>query len=96
MKKVNPLVYTKGVIGLLLLVVWSIVAVTGFIMWMAPHGQGTGSQSFLLNMSRHDWGELHFWFAVTAVVVTIVHIVVDWKPFVSSLKHIFKAHELIH
>jgi len=33
----------------------------------------------LLGWGRHDWGDLHFWLAVSLVVVIVVHIVLHWS-----------------
>jgi hypothetical protein len=93
MSRISPLVYTKGIIGVLLLIAWSCVLTTGIIMWAAPHGQGRGSEPFLLDLSRRDWGELHLYLALIAVGITIIHVIVDWKPFVSHLRHIVNAHK---
>lgn len=93
MSRRNPLVYTKGIIGILLLTVWSAVLGTGIIMWLAPHGQGRGSEPVLFSLTRHDWGDLHLYLALTAVVITIVHVVIDWKPFVNCVKHVVITHQ---
>ena len=93
MSRINPLVYTKGVIGILLLTVWTFVLTTGIIMWLAPHGQGRGSDPYLFGLTRHDWGELHLYLALTAVIITIVHVVIDWRLFVNCVKHVVKTHQ---
>lgn len=93
MSRRNPLVYTKGVIGILLLTVWSAVLGTGIVMWLAPRGQGRGSEPVLLSLTRHDWGDLHLYLALTAIVITIVHVVIDWKPFVNCVKHVVTTHQ---
>ena len=28
--------------------------------------------------TRHDWGEVHFWVAITAVALLIIHVVLHW------------------
>ncbi|TVQ12907.1 MAG: DUF4405 domain-containing protein [Balneolaceae bacterium] len=93
MSRYNPKIYFRGVIGLLMLIIWSAVLTTGILMWLAPHGQGRGSEPFLFNLTRHDWGDLHLYLALTAVVITIIHVVADWKIFVSSLKHMVRSHQ---
>lgn len=95
MKKLNSKIYSKGIIALMLLIFWTGVATTGIIMWMAPHGQGMGSKSFFLNMNRHDWGDIHLYLALTAIILTIIHVIIDWKQFVNSLKHIIRVHQIV-
>ena len=89
MRIINWKIQIKGWVSLILLFAWSFVLATGIIMYLAPHGQGMGSKAFLLGLSRHEWGEFHWWLAVAAVVFTIIHVIVDWKPFTGLLKHMF-------
>jgi hypothetical protein len=93
MSNYNPKIYTRGIVGLLMLTVWSAVLTTGIIMWLAPHGQGRGSDPYLFGLTRHDWGDLHLYLALTAVVITIVHVIIDWKPFVNCVKHVVHTHQ---
>jgi len=33
----------------------------------------------LLGWGRHDWGDLHFWLAVSLVAIIALHIVLHWS-----------------
>ncbi len=38
----------------------------------------SGHASFL-GLTRHDWGDVHFWIAAFFSVIIIVHLVLHWK-----------------
>lgn len=59
--------------------------VTGAVMqWVLPHGGGPGSgsghgrgragETAFLALSRHDWGDVHFWVSVAFVVAIAFHL----------------------
>lgn len=51
---------------------------TGFLIhWILPAGSGR-SGSVVWSMDRHEWGEVHFWFAVTVVALVVVHVFLHW------------------
>jgi hypothetical protein len=73
------------------------LASTGAVMkWVLPpgsggHGWGGGrgwgqGPRRLFEMSRHDWGELHFWIAVSLVAVLALHLVVHWRWIVCRFR----------
>ncbi len=76
------------------------LAATGVIMkWVLPPGSGGLGQELhggaggehikqLWGLGRHDWGAVHFWYAVIFVVLMVVHIVLHWtwiKSYIKSL-----------
>jgi len=51
-------------------------------------GQGGEHIKQLLGLGRHDWGDIHFWFAVGFIVLMVVHLVLHWgwiKSYIKSL-----------
>jgi len=67
--------------GLLFLAVVSL-ATTGLLMaFVLPPGQG-GWQVW--GLSRHQWGDLHYWVAVTMLALAILHVALNW-PWVCSV-----------
>jgi len=50
---------------------------TGLLMAFGlPHG--IGRDITLWGLTRHDWGDIHFWVAVTFVAAIAVHFVLHW------------------
>ena len=77
--------------------------ITGYIIkYILPPGSGGGhGHGFrggrgpteaehikdLLGMTRHEWGDIHFWLAVVFVVLMLAHIILHWgwiKNYVKS------------
>ena len=40
---------------------------------------GGGSRRVLWGYGRHDWGDLHFWLAVTATGILVLHVALHWQ-----------------
>lgn len=52
------------------------MAGTGLVMeFRLPAGSGNAT---LLGLTRHDWGEVHFWFAISFLVVIAAHLLLHW------------------
>ncbi len=75
-----------------MIVLWSAAALTGFLLWLAPEGPRSGRTLLLLGLTKHQWGDMHFWFSVTAVIVTVIHIAIDWRALVGCMRYLASAH----
>ncbi|MHC4175006.1 MAG: DUF4405 domain-containing protein [Planctomycetota bacterium] len=77
------------------------LAVTGFIMsYILPPGSGGRGRMFregrggqvgeqirdLWSITRHEWGDIHFYLAVLFVILMLVHIILHW----TWIKNYFK------
>ena len=87
------------VIDTLAFVGFVLVATTGFLLYvlLPPgsgrlYGIGTGyraegkSVTLLWDLTRHDWGAIHFWVAMGLMVVLAIHLVLHWRWIVHSLR----------
>lgn len=62
-----------------LLVMLAMVA-TGFLLkWVLPPGSRGGHGLQFWGMTRHDWGDLHFWLAVALLLLIFVHVLLHWS-----------------
>jgi len=53
------------------------IAFTGLLMrWILP--PGTGGRLSLWNMTRHEWGDVHFWLTVGFGSIVLLHLVMHW------------------
>jgi hypothetical protein len=78
------------VIDLISFVDLACLAFTGSIMkWILPPGSGGHGRGFrggrtpgqiteLWSMTRHEWGNIHFYLAVGFIVLMIVHVILHW------------------
>lgn len=70
MRVVNLLLYLSfcGLVGTGALITWKLV----------PGSHGGGGLT-ALNLSRHQWGDIHFWLGVTMLASTVVHLLLNWQ-----------------
>ncbi|MFC1906941.1 DUF4405 domain-containing protein [Chloroflexota bacterium] len=91
-RPINVKTYTRAVVAIMLITVWTLVGLTGLLLWLAPSGSSSGKQALLFELTNSEWGDVHFWFAVAALVVTVVHLIIDWKALRGVLRYLTSAH----
>ena len=96
MAKRSSLNFVVDLVGFIDLV---FLAFTGTIMkYILPPGTGGRGQRLhggfggehikdFWSMTRHEWGDIHFYLAVVFIVMMVVHIVLHW----SWIKNYFKS-----
>jgi hypothetical protein len=85
-------VYLRAVTAISLLVVWALVTFTGILIWAAPSGQRSGQRPLLFDLTKSEWGDIHFWVAAATVAVTLVHIIIDWKALRGVIRYLASVH----
>jgi len=48
------------------------------LSWKLVPGSRGGGGLEALGMSRHEWGDLHFWAGLIAVLATAAHLFLNW------------------
>ncbi len=49
---------------------------TGFLIFLViPPGSGYS----VWGMGRHDWGNIHFWIAISFLIMMTIHVILHWK-----------------
>lgn len=81
-------VYARAVTAILLITVWTLSAFSGLILWLAPEVRQSGQQKLLFDITKQEWGEIHFWICVAVMIVTIVHIIIDWKALRGVIRYL--------
>ncbi|MEN6326075.1 MAG: DUF4405 domain-containing protein [Syntrophomonas sp.] len=87
-KKIN-LRLIRAVVAVLLIIFWLYSISSGFLLYFTKHTPGT--TPILLGITRSVWKDLHFWLSVIALVITIVHIIIDWKALTASVRYLLKV-----
>ncbi len=88
----NLKIYARVTVGTSLIVVWLLTALTGFIIWLAPTGPRSGRMPLLLEWTKHEWRELHFWVSIIAIIITLAHLVIDGKALVACARYLISRH----
>ena len=88
----KPKLYARAVIAIILLTSWLLSAVSGIVLWLAPEVRRAGQQPLLFDITKENWGEIHFWICVIVVVVTILHMIIDWKALRGVLRYMTSVH----
>ena len=91
-RPIKPKIYIRAVIAIALIIVWILSAFSGLILWLAPEVRKAGEQPLLFGITKSDWGEIHFWVCVAVVVVTLVHIIIDWKALRAVIRYLTSVH----
>lgn len=61
-----------------------LLATTGLLMfWVLPPGS---HQATVWGMSRHEWGDLHFWIAIAFLGLLVLHLVLHWQWIVCMVQ----------
>ena len=91
-RTINPKIYARAIIAIALITVWVLSAFSGLILWLAPEVRQAGKQQLLFGIIKEDWGEIHFWICVAVVVVTIIHMIIDWKALCGVIRYLTSVH----
>jgi hypothetical protein len=63
------------------------MAFTGIILFVVPPGRIANWTGWtLIGLTKHEWIGLHDWFSIIFVVASVIHLYLNWKPFVSYFK----------
>jgi len=69
--------------GVLFALLVLLVATGALMKWVLPKGM---SSLFVWGLGRHDWGAVHFWIAVAALVALVLHTVLHWGWIVEAVR----------
>jgi len=91
-RQIKVKVYARAVVAIMLITVWVLVALTGLLLWLAPEGRRAGRIPLLFELTKSEWGDIHFWIAVAVLAVTVVHIIIDWKALRGVIRYLTSVH----
>ena len=47
------------------------------------------SSKYFLNLHRHQWGDIHFYFSLVFIVFLIIHLILEWKWIKGKTRKLF-------
>jgi hypothetical protein len=63
------------------------MAFTGVILFVVPPGRIANWTGWtLIGLTKNEWISLHDWFSIIFVAASVIHLYLNWKPFVSYFK----------
>ena len=80
----------RGFIAVSMIALWSIVTLSGFLLYFAPSGQRAG-RLVLFFLTKQQWGDIHFWMSIAAGALTLIHLIVDWKALKACARYLISA-----
>lgn len=66
-------------------ILFTFLLTTGMLIYFVLPPQ-SGHLKTVLALSRHQWGEIHFYIALTLVLALIVHFTLHWKWIICVIK----------
>jgi hypothetical protein len=82
--------YTRSIVAIALIAAWSVMLLTGLLLYVAPSGQRSGRLPILL-LTKETWGDIHFWIGVAAILITVAHVIIDWRALRGCLRYLTSA-----
>lgn len=70
------LIYVRILIFAIALALGILSLVTGLILYFWPHGPRAG-QLIIFGMTKLEWGEVHTYASILALIVILIHLVVN-------------------
>lgn len=89
------------IVDLISFVVFVVLALSGFIIKYMPHGGGGQGRGFrggrgpaegireFMSMTRHEWGDIHFYLSVLFIAFVLVHLILHWTWIKNYIKSLF-------
>lgn len=85
---------TRALVAVFLVIFWFYSISTGFLLYFTKHV--SGNTPILFEVTRSEWKDLHFWLSVIAFIITIVHLIIDWKALTSSIRYLINFNNKNH
>ena len=76
-------VHVKAIISILLILIFLFLAITGVLMYVVKTGM-------VLGIPRAALRETHFWMAISICLLTLIHIVLNFRIFIGELRSLLK------
>ena len=73
--------------SVLIAVSFVILVFSGVILFVSPPGRIANWTNWnILSLTKKEWIALHIWFSTLFLLVTVFHLVFNWRPLLSYFK----------
>jgi len=87
-REIKGKLYARAIVAIMLITSWSLLSLSGLVLWLAPTGRRSGQIELLCNLTKQEWGDVHFWLAIATIIITLAHIIIDWKVFRGIIRYL--------
>lgn len=84
--------YTRAWVAITMLTGWPVVVVSGVLLWLADPGKRSGQQELFLGLTKREWADIHWWVSVAVVLITLLHVVIDYKALKGAVRYLVTFH----
>jgi hypothetical protein len=93
-KPINIRTYFRAIVAVAMMLVWSLVTISGFLLWSVPHGPCSSAQILLLNLTKREWANCMSGSVSSQIGITFVHLVIDWRALCGCVKYLASVHRV--
>jgi len=73
---------TRGFISLLLALAFLVAVVSGSVLFMTPRGRVANWTGWTMaGLTKHEWAALHINACLLMLIVSVIHLVLNWRVF---------------
>ena len=80
----------RSIVVVCLFIAGFLLTLTGLTMLFTHADPGHGRQLMLIGMTRHQFYDIHIFFALTTLLFGLIHIIINWKALIGSFRYLFK------
>ncbi len=91
-RSVNAKLYARAVVAIMLIVSWVALWLSGLVLWLAPSGPRSGRLPLLFELTKTEWRDIHLWIALAATIITVIHVIIDWKALQGVIRYLISVH----
>jgi len=79
----------RALISVLVALCFLMLAVTGMVLFISPPGRVANWTNWsVLGLRKSEWGGIHIWFGLLFLMVSVWHLVLDWRPMLNNFKNL--------
>jgi hypothetical protein len=77
----------KGFTSLLMACCFTVAAISGIVLYFTPRGRVANWTSWtMFGLEKHQWGSVHMNACLLVLIVAGIHLVLNWRVFLSYIK----------
>jgi hypothetical protein len=78
--------YARALVALVMIAAWVVSGLTGLILWLMPHGQGSREIALVAGLGRSEWTDIHVVASIIGMSLALVHVTVMRRGVLAYLR----------